>query len=236
MVAPESGGTPVGRRVVLGMVALGALGVAVGGRLTSAMTQVAAADPTGITGLIPVGGGFRIYSVTGAVDEVPASEYRLAVTGAPGGTPVNLTFDDLAAMPQTELTYDVQCVTGWRVPQVRWGGVLLGDLLREVGADLTAPAVSFGSFDGEYTESLTMEQALRPDMLVATSMQGAPVTNAHGGPVRLYVAPMYFYKSLKWLGSISVSEAVVPGYWEVRGYDVDAWVGASNGGNEQPTV
>jgi len=231
-----SSGAPVGRRVVLGMVALGALGVAVGGRLTSAASQVAAADPTGITSLLPVGGGFRIYSVTGAVAEVPASEYRLDVTGAPGGEVVSLTFGDLAAMPQTELTYDVQCVTGWRVPQVRWGGVLLADLLREVGADLAAPALSFGSFDGEYTESLTMEQALRPDVMVATSMQGTPITNEHGGPVRLYVAPMYFYKSLKWLGSITVSDAVVPGYWEARGYDVDAWVGASNGGHEQPTV
>ena len=60
-------------------------------------------------------------------------------------------------------------------------------------------------------------------------MDGAPISHDHGGPVRLYVAPMYFYKSIKWLDRITVSDEVVPGYWEVRGYDVDAWVGQSNG-------
>ena len=53
-------------------------------------------------------------------------------------------------------------------------------------------------------------------------------------PVRLYAAPMYGYKSLKWLGGIELTDTVVPGYWEVRGYDVDAWVGHSNGRADAP--
>jgi DMSO/TMAO reductase YedYZ molybdopterin-dependent catalytic subunit len=65
-------------------------------------------------------------------------------------------------------------------------------------------------------------------------MYGKPVTRAHGGPVRLYVAPMYGYKSLKWLDSIEVVPAVVPGYWERLGYDVDAWIGHSNGRDDEP--
>ncbi len=229
-------GTPVGRRVVLGMLGLGALGLAVGSRINSAVATVASKDPTGITSLLPVGGGFRYYTVTGAVDEVPPAQYSLKVTptAGTGAQQVSLSYADLAALPQTTLVKDVQCVTGWRVPQVPWTGVLLSDVLTHVGADLSAPAVTFGSFDGTYTESLTMAQALRPDVLVATSMQGAPITNEHGGPVRLYVAPMYFYKSLKWLGSITVAAGVEPGYWEHLGYDTDAWVGASNGGHEAP--
>ncbi|GCB51985.1 sulfite oxidase and related enzymes [Streptomyces sp. NL15-2K] len=56
---------------------------------------------------------------------------------------------------------------------------------------------------------------------MALNMQDKPITHAHGGPVRLYVAPMYFYKSAKWLSGISVTDEVVPGYWEERGYAVD---------------
>ncbi len=70
-------------------------------------------------------------------------------------------------------------------------------------------------------------------------MLGKPVTREHGGPVRLYVAPMYGYKSLKWLDRIEVTagldEPTDPGYWEGFGYDVDAWVGRSNGLDDAPT-
>ncbi|WP_030085632.1 molybdopterin-dependent oxidoreductase, partial [Streptomyces baarnensis] len=78
--------------------------------------------------------------------------------------------------------------------------------------------------------------ARRPDVLVALRMQDRGLTHAHGGPVRLYVAPMYFYKSAKWLSGITVTDAVRPGYWEELGYDVDAWVGRSNGRDDTPTA
>jgi DMSO/TMAO reductase YedYZ molybdopterin-dependent catalytic subunit len=217
----------VGRRVVLGLLGLGGLGVLFGSRVGSAVTALAERDPTGLTGLLPGNGRFRFYSVVSGVAEVSTGQYALTVQ-TPAGD-VRLGWDDLAALPQTALTRDVQCVTGWRVPEVTWSGVLLSDLLAHVGAPTDGGAVLFGSSDGAYTESLTMEQALRPDVLVATSMQGGPISHDHGGPVRLYVAPMYFYKSLKWLDRITVSDTVVPGYWEQRGYDVDAWVGSSNG-------
>jgi DMSO/TMAO reductase YedYZ molybdopterin-dependent catalytic subunit len=106
--------------------------------------------------------------------------------------------------------------------------------LASAGVDARATAVEFESFDGVYTESLTLEQAMRPDVLVATSMQDESISNNHGGPVRLYVAAMYFYKSLKWLERITLTERVEPGYWEERGYDVDAWVGQSNGRTDAP--
>ena len=83
----------------------------------------------------------------------------------------------------------------------------------------------FTSFDGTYTESLTLDQARRPDVIVAYQIDGKPIATEHGGPVRLYVAPMYGYKSCKWLDGIEVTDQVEPGYWEQFGYDVDAWVG-----------
>ena len=90
-------------------------------------------------------------------------------------------------------------------------------------------ALHFTSFDGVYTESLTLDQARLPNVIVAYQMLGGPVTREHGGPVRLYVAPMYGYKSIKWLSTISVVDSVEPGYWEDNGYAVDAWIGQSNG-------
>ncbi|HKE72080.1 MAG TPA: molybdopterin-dependent oxidoreductase, partial [Acidimicrobiales bacterium] len=135
----------------------------------------------------------------------------------------------------TKLKVDFQCVTGWRVEDVHWTGVRLADLLDEAGVAKGAKALRLFSFDGAYTESLTMDQARRRDVIAAYDMLGGPVTHAHGGPVRLYVAPMYGYKSLKWLDRIEVVDEVVPGYWERLGYDVDGWVGRSNGRDDERT-
>jgi len=220
------------------MLGLGAVGVVFGRRLLDAeqalLTPVQLHDPTGLSGLVPAGAGFRFYSVTGGEPERSATDYRLRVSGLVD-RPADLSLADLRGLPQTALVRDFQCVTGWRVPQVHWSGVRLADLLDHAGASTTAGAVRFTSFDGTYTESLTMTQARRDDVLVATHMLGKPVTRAHGGPVRLYVAPMYGYKSLKWLGGIEVTDRVTPGYWENLGYDVDAWVGRSNGRSDDPT-
>jgi len=137
-------------------------------------------------------------------------------------------------MPQTTLVKDVQCVTGWRVPDTEFGGVLLSRLLDAAGVQPAGKALRFTCFDGVYSESLTLDEARRPDVMVAHQMDKAPVTRDHGGPVRLYVAPMYFYKSAKWLSGITVTDRVIPGYWENYGYDVEAWIGKSNGRDDTP--
>jgi DMSO/TMAO reductase YedYZ molybdopterin-dependent catalytic subunit len=229
-------GAPVGRRVVLGLAALGAVGVAVGADVQKALDKAAAPvqanDPTGLTDLIP-GNGFEIYTVTGSVPHLNATNYQLKVSGLVN-QPMTLSLADLQALPQTALTRDFQCVTGWRVSNVHWSGVLLSHLLDHVGTQASAQALRFSSFDGTYTESLTIEQARRPDVLVALRMLDQPVSYPHGGPVRLYVAPMYGYKSIKWLGGIELVNEVTPGYWEHEGYDVDAWIGKSNGRHDRP--
>ncbi len=231
-------GTPVGRRLVLGMIGLGAAGVAAGPviqrALDSVLASVAQKDPTGLTGLLPGGGGFRYYSVTGSVPEKTAATYQLTVDGLVDH-PTSYRLADLQALPQTRIVHDVQCVTGWRVPATPFEGVRLADLLDAAGVRSGATAVRFSCFDGSYTESLTLDQARRDDVLVALTMQDQPVTHAHGGPVRLYVAPMYFYKSAKWLSGITLTSDVQPGYWEHYGYDTDAWVGKSNGRDDAPT-
>lgn len=229
--------SPVGRRVILGMLGVGAAGILVGSRIQSglarAIAPVQAADPTGLAQLIPAAGRFRIYSVTADLPSRSAASYQLKVSGMVD-TPLDLSFADLQAMPTTNLVKDFQCVTGWRVPAVPWSGVLLSTLLDRAGVQPGATALRFRSFDGAYTESLTLDQARRPDVIVAHQMENGPISSAHGGPVRLYVAPMYGYKSCKWLDGIEVTNHVTPGYWEDRGYDVDAWIGKSNARSDRP--
>lgn len=236
---PDRRGAPVGRRVVLGVVGLGALGLAVAPRLQSGLDAVlgkaATKDPTGLTGLLPGGGGFRYYSVASSVPERGPADYRLTVDGLVE-RPATYTLDALRGLPQTRVVRDVQCVTGWRVPGTPFEGVPLSRLLDAAGVRPEARAIRFTCFDGTYTESLTLPQARRDDVMVALRMQDKPLGHAHGGPVRLYVAPMYFYKSAKWLSGITLTEDVRPGYWEELGYDVDAWVGKSNGRDDAPTV
>ncbi|MEV8394535.1 MULTISPECIES: molybdopterin-dependent oxidoreductase [unclassified Streptomyces] len=221
------------------MLGLGAAGLVTAPHLQRGLEaflgSAADKDPTGLTGLLPNGGGFRYYSVAASVPRKGPDTYRLTVDGLVD-RPATYTLDALRALPQTRVVHDVQCVTGWRVPDTPFEGVRLSRLLDAAGVRSDARAVRFTCFDGTYSESLTLQQARRADVMVALRMRDTPIEHAHGGPVRLYVAPMYFYKSAKWLSGISVTSDVRPGYWEERGYDVDAWVGRSNGRGDTPTV
>jgi DMSO/TMAO reductase YedYZ molybdopterin-dependent catalytic subunit len=212
------------------MVAAGAAGIVFGARVQDVVGNVLG---SGLGGLLPGGDRFRFYTITNSFPSIPRSKYRLQVTGLVD-RPLDLTLDDIESMPKTKLVKDFQCVTGWRVPDVHWEGVKLSDVLDAAGVQAGAAALAFDSYDGLDTESLTLDQARRPDVIVAYRMLGAPVTTEHGGPVRLYVAPMYGYKSLKWLSAIRVVKEAAPGFWEQNGYSIDAWIGSSNGRNDAP--
>jgi DMSO/TMAO reductase YedYZ molybdopterin-dependent catalytic subunit len=238
---PDDDSRPIGRRIVLGSLGLTALGILFGARaqdeLQRLLLPITLHDPTGLSDLLPVAGRFRIYSVTGNLPSRRTTDYALQVDGLVD-RPTALSYDDVRhQLPQTALTRDFQCVTGWRVHDVGWAGVRLRDVLDRVGVQTAATHVLFHSFDGTYTETLTLDQARRDDVLIAHTMEGGALSYEHGGPVRLYVGPMYGYKSLKWLERIELVDHLADGggYWEQRGYDVDAWVGASNGGHQDRT-
>ena len=110
-------------------------------------------------------------------------------------------------------------MTGWRVPQVHWSGVRLSAGHRQRRVRPGGQAIRLTSFDGTYTDSLTLDQARLPDVILAPQMLGGDVTPDHGGPVRLYAAAMYEFKSVKWLSGIEAIDRVIPGYL----------VGSSNG-------
>src|SRR6187399_2862546 len=166
---PEPG-APVGRRVVLGLAGLGVAGV-VGGasfsrRLSEWLAPVELRDPTGLLSTLPLGPVFRFYSVTGGVEPRDAESYRLRVGGLVA-QPATYRLDDLMALPRTTFTSDFHCVTGWVVPGVQWSGVALADLLDRARPAPEARAVRFRSFDGVYTESLTLEDVREPHVVVA---------------------------------------------------------------------
>jgi DMSO/TMAO reductase YedYZ molybdopterin-dependent catalytic subunit len=226
---PDPGTKPVhmGRRTVLGILGLAGIGIAVGAKVDNALGSVSSAVSNAIGVPLPGDDQFRFYTVTGSYPVIPADTYELTVEGMVR-EPLRLRLADLLSMKRTTLVHRFQCVTGCYVPNVHWQGVLLSDVLEHAGVAPEATALRFFSADGEYTESLTLAQAQRPDILVADKMLGANVTADHGGPVRLYVAPMYGYKSIKWLNRIEVTNQVVNGYWEDNGYPANAWIGGSS--------
>jgi len=215
----------VGRRVFLGMGVLGAAGIVFGAKVQNALGN---AFGPGLGGLLPGANYFRLYTVSNSFPAISRADYRLGVSGLVHHPRV-FTLDELEAMPSTSFTQEFQCVTGWTVPDVHWEGVRLSDILDLAGVKDGAVALTFESYDGTDTESLTLEQARLPEVIVAYRMLGAPVTTPHGGPVRLYVGPMFGYKSLKWLSGIRVVDRVIPGFWELRGYPVNGWRDGSTG-------
>src|ERR1700744_1845591 len=163
----------VGRRVFLGVGGLGALGVIFGASIQNFLGNVFG---SGVAGILPGGDRFRIYTITGKLPKIRDSDYRLKVSGLVE-RPKTFTLDDLKSMPVTKLDLTFQCVTGWRVPNVHWEGVLLSHILETVGVKPGAVALTFESYDGADTESLTLDQAHLPDVIVAYQMLDAPITS-----------------------------------------------------------
>ncbi|MEZ0073818.1 molybdopterin-dependent oxidoreductase [Planotetraspora sp. GP83] len=230
MTDPRKGqesGPPIARRVMVSMLAAGAAGLVAAPYLQGGWEKVLGAvsrnDPTGLSGLLPDPSGFRYFSVAGSVPRKNDTNYQLTIDGLVE-RPATYTLGDLRALPQTRVVGDVRCTDGWQVPDTPFEGVPLSRLLDAAGVRPEGKAIRFTCFDGVYSESLTLSQARRPDVMIALKMLGEPITHEHGGPVRLYVAPMYFYKSAKWLSGITVTDQVIPGYWEEYGYDVDGWL------------
>jgi DMSO/TMAO reductase YedYZ molybdopterin-dependent catalytic subunit len=149
--------------------------------------------------------------------------------------PLTLDAASWGALARFDMTADLHCVEGWSVSDVRWSGVRPATILQLAGARPEGAFVVFRAYTGEYVDCLPLDLAVASQTILADTMDGVPLPAPHGGPVRLYVAPMYGYKSIKWLDVIEVTDQVYPGYWEHYGYDVDGWVGRSNGRDDPAT-
>ena len=208
----------VGRRIVLGVLAVGAAGLALGRSLNPLSWLDAAASGVGSSG----GLGFRIYTVNGIPAFDPAT-WSMKVDGLVQ-QPREFSFSQFQGLPQTEQQGVFHCVTGWVVPNLTWKGVRLTDLFAQVKPLPSATHITLYSSDGQYTDSISLEQASKPDVMLAHSMNGAPLPLEQGRPVRLIIPEMYGYKNVKWVNRLEFTDHPIDGYWEVRGYPVDAFI------------
>ena len=219
------GDRTIGRAAFLGVVGAGLAGLLVG---RDAMRLVGRVLPDSVQAIVPTT-GWRIYTIGSGIPRIDPEAYRLTIDGAVE-RPVTYRLADLRSLPRAEQVSDFHCVTGWSVEDVRWGGVRFDDLLAEARPLPGAKALRFVSEEVPYDDTLTVSQALSPDAMLALDMDGKPLSAAHGFPARVVMPRMYGYKNVKWVTRIEVQANLDHvGYWELRGYDEDAWVGASNG-------
>jgi len=214
----------IGRAGFLGVVAAGVAGLFYGRDVQGFLGRVL---PKGVDALVP-SGGWRIYTIGSGLPNVRPGAYRLQVDGLVEH-PQSFTLADLQSLPQAKQVSDFHCVTGWTVSNVHWAGFRVKDLLDRVQPHANATAIRFVSAEQGYHDSLTLDQALLPDVLLAYEMDGGPLPRPHGAPLRLVIPEMYGYKNVKWVTRMELLPKPAAGYWEQHGYDVDAWVGKSNG-------
>jgi DMSO/TMAO reductase YedYZ molybdopterin-dependent catalytic subunit len=159
----------------------------------------------------------------GAEPNVTPEKFRLDVDGVVENK-LSLRLEEFMALPQSESISDIHCVTQWSRYGNRWTGVAARDLLAIVQPKPDAHHVIFHSYDG-YTSNIRLDQFDQPDVFLVHRWEGKPISRAHGGPVRMLVPHLYFWKSAKWLRRIQFTISDHPGFWEVRGYhnNGDPW-------------
>jgi DMSO/TMAO reductase YedYZ molybdopterin-dependent catalytic subunit len=152
----------------------------------------------------------------GVHPNVPAREWEMKVGGLVE-KPVTWRFDDLMAQPQFSHVSDIHCVTAWSRYDNRWDGVSGRHLLSVVRPKPEARFIIFKSYDG-YSTNVPLEHFDDEDVLLAHGWEGQPISRDHGGPVRIVIPKLYFWKSAKWVRHIWFTDKDAPGFWEVRGY------------------
>lgn len=156
----------------------------------------------------------------GMKPEVSTQKWELLVDGAVE-QPLELRWDDLLALPQTTDTSDFHCVTTWSRMDLTWVGVRVSDLLARAMPHDSARVLLVHGYDG-YTTNVPLEEALKPDVLLAHTVDGEPLPLEHGGPLRMITPQLYAWKGAKWVRRIEVLTHDQPGFWEQRGYSNSA--------------
>jgi DMSO/TMAO reductase YedYZ molybdopterin-dependent catalytic subunit len=225
VAAPDRDGSRrIGRGVFLATVAGGlsslVWGKAAWGHVSHALR--------GVDSALGPGSGWRIYTVAATMPTFDPATWRLRVGGLVEH-PLELSYDELRALPQAAQVSDFHCVTGWTVNGVHWRGVRFKDLLAKARPLADAHALEFVSAEQPYVDYLTLHQASLRDVMLAWEMDGKPLLREHGAPVRVVIPDMYGYKNVKWVAEVNLVAGPTNGYWENLGYDRNAWVGRSNG-------
>ena len=134
------------------------------------------------------------------------------------------TWAEFIALPQTQLTCDIHCVTRWSKLDTHWEGVTVDHLLADAGLAPPTQYTLAHSVDG-YSSNVPMADLVDDKAMIALKYEGAPLAPDHGGPARLLVPHLYFWKSAKYVNALQFTERDVAGFWELRGYHIygDPW-------------
>jgi len=147
---------------------------------------------------------------------VPVERWRLQVDGAVE-EPLVLRWDDFQRLPQVDDVSDFHCVTGFSRLDMAWKGVRLETVLALARPQPAATHLMAHGYDG-YSTNLPLEEALKPDVLLAWWADGAPLSVEHGGPVRVVTPQLWAWKGAKWVSRLELMTHDRRGYWEIRGY------------------
>jgi DMSO/TMAO reductase YedYZ molybdopterin-dependent catalytic subunit len=134
------------------------------------------------------------------------------------------TWPQFEALPRTTWRGDIHCVTKWSKLDTAWEGVTIDDLFTAAGIDPPTPYLLAESFDG-YDTNVPVADLVDGKAMIATRFDGRPLEAEHGGPARLLVPHLYFWKSAKWVKGLRFTERNEAGFWELRGYHLygDPW-------------
>ncbi len=150
----------------------------------------------------------------GPTPRIRPEDWRFELSGRLA-EPRSWTWDEFRALPTEEITADIHCETKWSKIDTPWTGVSIDTLLREVNTD--AKFVLAHSYGG-YSSNLPIEDVTGGKAWIAFAFEGKPLELEHGGPARLLVPHLYFWKSAKWVRGIELRDTDKPGFWETFGY------------------
>lgn len=133
-------------------------------------------------------------------------------------------WDDIMAMPKVEITNDIHCVTRWSKYDNVWEGIHIKEVMKHIKLKPEAKYVMVFA-DPDYTTNIPLDRLVDEDVLLAYKHNGQPLTPEHGGPLRLVLPKLYFWKSAKWIRGFDFMEEDEPGFWENYGYNMhgDPW-------------
>ncbi|MDZ4277796.1 MAG: sulfite oxidase-like oxidoreductase [Dehalococcoidia bacterium] len=159
----------------------------------------------------------------GAAPRVDLKEWTFQVAGAVEEE-LSFTWEDFNGLPQVAATSDVHCVTGWSKLDNEWQGVAFRELMKHIRPQPEAKHAMAHSYGG-YTTNVPLDDLLGDGVLFAHSHNGEPLAPEHGGPMRLVVPHLYFWKSAKWVRGLFFMPDERPGFWEMYGYHIrgDPW-------------
>ena len=151
----------------------------------------------------------------GPTPRIPLDRWRFTITTESGGKH-QWTWDEFMKLPSEDVTTDIHCVTKWSKLGTSWHGVSLDTILEDVE---TAADFTMVHGYGGYTTNVPMEDLLNGQAWIAYKYDGEDLTPEHGGPARMLIPHLYFWKSAKWVSGIELMTEDQPGFWEEAGYN-----------------